>query len=166
MDSGQSALASTSVTIVKRAPSLLFLGSPLFLIAEGRLSCVEGETRGKRDFLSWRDVYPFDEARVSPLLGDAPAGGGKLGVVVPMASTLPDETGIAFSANLVNSETGANCPVPFQLVSRTRQGNAVTSFLEFPLDQVPEGKYFLYIHAGDKTTGALASTRASLVVRR
>lgn len=166
LDTGQSAVASTSANIAQRAPSPLSLGSPLLLVEAGGLNYVEGVTRGKKDFLSWRDIYAYDDARLSPLLGEVQAGSGKVMVIVPMATTLPDETGLTFSASLVNSETGAALQVPFQLVNRTRQADIVTSCLEFPLDQVPAGRYVLYVRAGDKTTGALANTRATFAVGR
>ncbi len=165
LDTGQSAVASSAVNIAKRGPSTLVLGSPLMLVEGGRLGCIEGKTRERSDSLSWRDIYPFDEARFTPVLGEIPAGRGKVTVVVPMTTLLPDETGLAFSASLVNADSGAALHVPFQLMNRARLRNIVLSFLEFPLDLVPEGKYLIYIHAGDKATGALANTRTSFSVR-
>ena len=89
-------------------------------------------------------MYPYDEARFSPLLGAVPAGSGMATVVVPMTTSLPDETGLTFSANLVNAETGAALRSLFNWQKGRGRGTRLSAILEFPLDQVPDGKYLLY----------------------
>jgi hypothetical protein len=99
-------------------------------------------------------------------MGSEPVRAGKALVVVPFTVAGAGEPDVAFSAHLVDSASGQNLPLVVQPVNRLAQGRVHVQFLEITLDQVPPGTYALYVNAGDRTTGNLASAHLPLTVAR
>ena len=54
--------------------------------------------------------------------------------------------------------------VPLELRESATRGTVETQTLEIALADVPEGKYILFIHVGNKLTGQVVSARTSLSV--
>jgi hypothetical protein len=77
-----------------------------------------------------------------------------------------DEHDVIFSAHLINAANGQNVPVAVQPVNRFVVGRVHAQLLEMALDQVPSGKYMVYVNAGDRTAGALASGNVPLTINR
>lgn len=166
LETGQSAVASAKAFLVKPDPARIAVATPLLLIPEAQIRSLDGTAKGKLDLLSWHDTYPFDSNRYVPVIGDEPVRAGKIVVVVPFTIPGPDEHDVAFSAYLINSATGQNLAVPVQPLNRFVRGHVHTQLLEMALDQVPPGNYMVYINAGDRTSGALASAHVPLTVER
>jgi hypothetical protein len=73
---------------------------------------------------------------------------------------------LTFKANLVNSGTGQNVAVPLELRESVSLETVKAQTLEIALAGVPEGKYILFIHVGNKLTGQVVSARTSISVGR
>ena len=85
METGQGAVASSSVVIPETPDSGLVLYPPLFLV-ENRNACyIKGtEKKKKGEEISLPDVYPFDSNQYVPLLKDLDGGTTKIQAAVEM----------------------------------------------------------------------------------
>jgi len=68
------------------------------------------------------------------------------------------------TGQLISMASGQALPVTFSALEKSQAGTLEVARLEFSIDQVPPGKYQLYIHAADKDRGAQAQTHVPLVV--
>lgn len=166
LDSGQSAVASTTAYSGPSSRQALSVFSPLLIVEGGGLFSLEGVVKGTAETPSWRGIYGYDAANFSPVIGEEPVGGGKVGVLLPYSAPGLGAGDLTFKANLVNSSTGENLAVPLKVGESTTQETVETQTLTISLEDVPNGKYLLYIHVGNKVTGQVASARVSLVVAR
>ena len=166
LETGQSAVASAKAFLVKPDPAKIAVATPLLLVPEVTIKNLDGTAKGKPDLLTWHDIYPFDSNRYAPVIGDEPVRAGKIVVVVPFTIPGPDEHDVVFSAHLINAANGQNLPVAVRPVNRFVVGRVHAQLLEIALDQVLPGNYMVYINAGDRTSGALASGHVPLTVER
>jgi VWFA-related protein len=166
LETGQSAVASAKVFLVKPEPARIAVATPLLLIPEAQIRSLDGTAKGKLDPLSWHDIYPFDPGRYAPVVGEEPVRAARVVIVVPFTLPGADEHDVVFSSYLINSANGQNLPVAVQPVNRFVVGHVHAQLLEMALDQVPSGKYMVYVNAGDRTAGALASGHVPLTINR
>ena len=166
LETGQSAVASAKVFIVRPDPAKLAIATPLLLVPGVRITSLDGAPKGNFDVLSWHDIYPYDSTQYAPVMGDEPVRAATAVVVLPFNAPGPEEPDVAFSARLVNSASGQSLLAALHPLKRLVQGRVYVQFLEVSLDQVPPGTYTFYINAGDRATGALASAHVSLNILR
>lgn len=166
MDSGQSAVASTTAYSGPSSRQAFSLFSPLLVVEGGGLFSLEGVVKGAAETPSWRGIYAYDAAAFSPVFGDEPVGKRKIGVILPYSAPGLSVSDLTFKANLVNSSTGENLAVPVELRESAMHETVETQRLMISLEDIPNGKYLLYIHVGNKVTGQVASARVLLVVGR
>ncbi len=166
LDTGQSAVASTMVYCGQTNGQAPSVHTPLLIAEGGGFFNLEGIVKGAAESPSWRDLYPYDAAAFSPVIGGEAVRDGKIGVILPYTAVGIGPSDLTFKANLVNSSTGQNLAVPLELRGSTSKGTLVSQKLEISLSDVPEGKYVLFIHVGNKLTGQVTSARAPLTVGR
>jgi hypothetical protein len=166
LDTGQSAIASTTAYsgISNRQALLAF--SPLLLVEGEGLFLLEGVVQGVAEKPGWRAIYSYDPAAFSPVFGEEPVRGDKIEVILPFSAPGFGASDLSFKANLVNSSTGENLDAPVELRESSAQETVETQRLTISLKNVPNGKYLLYIHAGNKITGQVTSARVLLTVGR
>lgn len=164
LETGDSAVASAEVNVVKAPAAGLILYTPLLLVPAEAPACLEAGRKGLLESPSWQDVYPYDQKTLVPATGDVPQTAGRAVVIVPFSAAGPDQLNVAFSGRLVNMADGQGVPVSFSELGRSRAGSLETASLEFPLDEVPPGKYQLYVHAVDAAHSLQAQTRSCLVI--
>ena len=166
MDTGQSAVASASVYSGQPNRQILSVFSPLLVVEGGGLFYLEGVVKGAAESPAWRDLYPYDTAASSPVIGGESVRAGKVEVILPYSAPGLGLADLTFRANLVNSSTGENLVVPLELRGSTPRGTVESQKLEISLEGVADGKYILYIHVGNKLTGQVASGRVLLTIDR
>ena len=166
IDTGQSAVASTTVYCGPSNRQVLSVFSPLLLVEGGGLFHIEGVVKGAAESPAWRDLYPYDPKAFSPVVGQGVAGTGKLYAVLPYSAPGLGTADLTFKANLVNSGTGQNVAVPLEIRESVTRETVKAQTLEIALAGVPEGKYILFIHVGNKLTGQVVSARVPLTVGR
>jgi hypothetical protein len=132
----------------------------------GGLFHIEGVVKGAAESPPWRDLYPYDAVALSPVVGDRPVTAGKVTVVLPYSAPGLGVADLTFRANLVNSASGQSLAAPLEPRGTATRGPAEVQTLEISLANVPEGKYILFIHVGNKVTGQQVSARAPLAVGR
>jgi VWFA-related protein len=164
LDTGMSAVASTEANVIKSTAGKLALYSPLLLVSAPQPPVLDCGSSGKPDLFSWRDIYPYDESNWSPLLGAVPTSSGKVGAVVPYSVADLEQPKVVLSANLVNLATGQNLPISFSLQYKLQTGTVEVQILEFCLDQVPPGKYFLYFYASDTVGKSIDQRHVPLII--
>lgn len=166
LDTGQSAAASTTAFSGPSGSQPLSVFTPLPIIEGGGLFFLEGVVKGTAETPSWRDLYGYDAAMFSPVIGEEPVGARKIDVIVPYSTPAFGASKLTFKANLVNSSTGQSLDVPLEPKELTKPGTIASQKLEISLDQIPNGRYLLYVHAGGKTAGQAASARIPLTIER
>ena len=164
LETGQSAVGSTTAYSGPTNRQVLSVHSPLLLV-EGRSPFhIEGVVKGAAEKPPWHDLYPYDAEKFSPVVGDAPVSAGKVGVILLYSAPGLGTADLTFGANLVNSVTGRNLAVPLELRESSARGTGAAERLEIGLTDVPDGKYILFIHVGNKLTGQVVSARSPLTV--
>ena len=166
LDTGQSAVASTTVFSGSSSGQTISAFSPLLLVEGGGLFLLEGVVKGSAETPSWRVLYGYDAAALSPVIGDEPVEAGKIDVILPYSAPGLSRSDLSFKANLANSSTGANIEVPVERRESIAAGTINAEKLEVSLEGIPPGKYFLYIHAGSGVSGQAASARVPLTIGR
>jgi VWFA-related protein len=164
LDTGQSAVASTTVYCGPSNRPVLSVFSPLLLVEGGGIFHIEGVVKGSAESPAWRDLYPYDTKAFSPVVGQEAIRAGRVSVVLPYSAPGLGAADVTFKANLVNSGTGQNVAVPLELRESVTRETVKAQTLEIALAGVPEGKYILFIHVGNKLTGQVVSARVPLIV--
>jgi VWFA-related protein len=166
LETGQSAVGSTKTYVGGSGNKALCAYSPLVVVKGGGLFRLEGVVKGSSESPSWQEIYPYDAAAFSPVIGGETVRSGKIGLIVPYSASGVGGPDVVFKANLVNSATGENLPVPFELRESSKQGTLGIQNLELALDDVPPGTYLLYIHVADRRSGATATAYVPLTIGR
>jgi VWFA-related protein len=166
LETGRSEVVSAKTYSVTPTGQALTLFSPLLLVQGGGLYQLEGVVKGGPAGPSWRAVYVFDASALTPVVGGEPAVAGKIMAIVPFTTPSLAPADLTFRMNLVDSTTGQDLPISFQLRERAVRAGLQVQDFEISLEGVPLGSYRLYIHGVDKATGAQASTHGPLVVSR
>jgi VWFA-related protein len=166
LDTGQSAVASAQVSSGKAGVPGFFVFTPLLVVNGGGSFHLEGVVKGTVESPAWRDIYPYDAAAFTPLIGGEVMGEGQVVVIVPYSTPGVGRADIIFKANLVNSASGETIVLPLELGESTRRGTIETQRMEISLESVPAGKYLLYIHVGDKRSGQVVSGHVPLKIGR
>jgi VWFA-related protein len=166
LDTGRSAVGSMTVHVPALPRQDFVIFSPLLLTAGEPSANLDGAEKGTLDVSSWRDIYPYDTATHTPILGEQPVSPGKVVGIVPYRVQEAGQAKVGFSTHLINLATGQNLPLAFRPLDRLVHGNIEILFLEFTLDDVPAGSYALFINGADKTSGHLTSAHVPLTVSR
>ncbi len=166
LETGRSEVVSAKTFSVTPTGQALTLFSPLLLAQGGGLYRLEGVVKGGPAGPSWLDVYVYDASALTPVVGGEPAVAGKIMAIVPFTTPSLAQADLKFRMNLVDSTTGQNVPVSFQLRERASRAGLQVQDFEISLEGVPPGSYRLYIYGADQATGAQASTHSPLVVSR
>jgi VWFA-related protein len=166
LETGTSAVGSAKSYIGKANDQGLTVHSPMLIAAGGGLFHLEGKVKGTPENPSWREIYSYDAAAFSPIVGGGAIKAGKVGVIVPYSASGTGRPDVVFKANLVNTATGENLPVTLGLKELSGRGAIWVQNLEISLETIPPGTYLLYIHAGDKPSGSVDSTHIPLTIGR
>ncbi|MCX6563527.1 MAG: VWA domain-containing protein [Candidatus Aminicenantes bacterium] len=162
LDTGEAALAFALATVPVKAGSGLSLFSPMLLIAGSNFAYWDMGT--KKNTAPWMDLYSYDHSLYSPVM-EIPKGTSRIFAVVPFRTFKSDQPDIAYTAHLIDSISGGTIPLTSSVLNRTRLRDVAVQFLEFPMNDVPPGKYVLYLHAEDAASGAISYTQTSVVIR-
>jgi hypothetical protein len=71
---------------------------------------------------------------------------------------------ITLTAWLINSVSGERLPVLFSVLNKSRKEDVEIQFLELALNDVPPGKYRLYLHAEDAFSMAVSYAQTTLII--
>ncbi|MCX6563838.1 MAG: VWA domain-containing protein [Candidatus Aminicenantes bacterium] len=164
LETGDGAVASARAAVAQKAFVGLSLHSPLLLVPKSNFAYLETATAKKKEILTWKDAYPYDRAQYSPLIGEAPKGALKIFAVVPCSVTGIAQPNVSMTAYLNDSVSGTSMPLSISVLNKTWKENLEVRLLEFSLNNVPPGKYFLYLLAEDTGTKAVSHTQIALII--
>jgi VWFA-related protein len=166
LDTGQSAVGSTTVYGGPANRQTLSVFTPLLLVRGGGIFAIEGVVKGAAEAPGWRDIYAYDPNALSPVVGGQAVGPGQVVVLLPYAAPGLAADDLVFSTNLVDSATGRSLQVPLELGKSATRGSVEVQTFEVGLEGVPEGRYILFVHVGNKLTNQVTSARVPLTVGR
>jgi VWFA-related protein len=164
MENGSAAVASTWVTVVLKPLTGLGLNSPLLLTAESNFAYLESVAAKKVGRADWKDAYPYERARYSPLLGALPEGTRRIYAILPCSAAGLVQPEIAVSAWLIDARTGNKVPVQTTVANKTVSGSLDILFLEVDLAGAPAGKYRIFFNVRDAASNSMAYTQTGLVI--
>jgi hypothetical protein len=165
LDTGDAAVASASAHVTQKPSVGLSLHSPLLLVQTSNFAYLEGMGAKKEEEISWKEVYPYDRAQYSPVIGEAPTGTAKLYGVVPCSFQGIFLPNITLTAYFINSSSGEKIPITLSLLSKSRKADIEIQFIEFPLSNIPPGKYLLYLHAEETGTKFVSYAQIPLIIK-
>jgi hypothetical protein len=165
LDTGDAAIASARVNIAKTAPVGLSLHSPLLLVPGSNFAYLEDSGTKKEEAASWKEVYPYDRAKYSPVIGEAPKGASKLNAIVPCSVTGIVLPSITLTAYLINPISGEKIPITLSILNKSRKADVEIQFIEFPLNNIPPGKYLFYLHGEDTGTNLVSYAQTPIVIK-
>jgi VWFA-related protein len=166
LDTGRSAVASAKAYSPAPGGPALMAHSPLVVVEREGPYLLEGVVKGASESPSWREIFPYDLSKACPVLEGEIVEAAKVGVIVPYSASGALPANVMIKANLVNSVTGQDLAIPFELKESSRRGGGGTLRFDLSLDGVPPGSYLLYIHLADKASGAQTSAHVSLRILR
>jgi VWFA-related protein len=164
MENGAAAVASTRVNVVPKPLTGLGLHSPLLLTAESNFAYLESVAAKKTGRADWKDAYPYERAKYSPLLGALPRETRRIYALLPCSTAGLVQPEIAVAAWLIDAGTGEKLPVSATVVNKTVSGSLDILLLELDLGAAPEGKYRIFFRAEDAGSQSIATTQTALVL--
>jgi VWFA-related protein len=165
METGTSAIASARINVPRKGFVGLSLHSPLLLVPESNFAYLEAGTKNKRVKTEWSDYYVYDRANYSPIAGEVPKGADRLFVAVPCSIVGLVQPEIVMTAYLVNSASGERIPVSGSILNRVQKEGVEAQFLELLLNNIPPGKYMLYLHAEAAGTKYVSYAMTNLTIK-
>ena len=164
LDTGSGAVASARVNVTPKTLIGLSLHSPLLLVQESNFVYLEADAKNK-NAIAWKDVYSYDRAQYSPIIGEVPKGTFKIFAIIPYSMPGIVQPNITLAAWLINSTSGERIPIPFSVLNKARKEKLEIQFLELSLNDIPAGKYLLYFNAEDAGTKAVSYAQTTLVIK-
>lgn len=165
LETGEAALAYARTSVPAKPEEGLGdfgLYSPLLLNSGGSFATWDMGT--KRNTAPWMDLYSYDRDKFSPVM-DISAGTESLFAVVPFRFSKSVPPDIRWTAYLIDSTFGGKLPLASSVLNKIRKGPFASEFLELKVNDVPPGKYTLYLHAADSTTQARSFIQIPFTVK-
>jgi VWFA-related protein len=169
LETGASAVASTTAIVPNPQTAGLAVGTPLLLADVGAVRLFDAAAHDEPGLPGWRDLYPFDPAQRTPIVGPlVPDADGwtatKITAVLPVRSSM--ESSVAVAANIVNASTGASAPLAIELKDRLRRNGVEILVCEFSLAGMEPGRHLVYFRVADQTAGQTAYAFTTLELKR
>jgi hypothetical protein len=72
---------------------------------------------------------------------------------------------ISMAAYLINSVSGEKISLSFSVLNKAKKENIEVQFMEFPINNMPPGKYSLYLYAEDAGTKSVSYAQTPLIIK-
>lgn len=169
LETGDGAVASSSVEIPEELDSGLRLYPPLFLIPEKEAfylrALKEQKKKSKSEPLSIANIYPFISNRHSPLVDTLEKGISKLFAIVHCSHRKIDTPKIELFAHLTQLPSGEKTRLLFSILKTEKEKDANVLLLEINLPKMLPGKYSLEMTAQEMASGSESHTVQTFTVR-
>jgi VWFA-related protein len=169
LETGDGAVASSSVEIPEKLDSGLRLYPPLLLIPEKEAIYLkasrEQKKKSKSEQLSIANIYPFLSNRHSPLVDTLEKGISKLLAVVRCSCKEIEEPKIGLSAYLAQLPSGEKTRLSFSVLKAKKEEDSNVLLIEIDLPEMQPGRYSLEMTAQESTRGLKSSTVQPFNVR-
>jgi VWFA-related protein len=169
LETGDGAVASSSVEIPEKLDSGLRLYPPLLLIPEREAYYLralrEQKKKPKSEPLSIANIYPFLSNRHSPLVDTLEKGISKLLAVVRCSYKEIEEPKIELSAHLTHHPSGVKTRLSFSVLKAEKEEDSNVALIEINLPEMLPGRYSLEMTAQDSSSGLESRTVQTFNVR-
>jgi VWFA-related protein len=169
LETGDGAVASSSVEIPEKLDSGLRLYPPLLLIPEKEAIYLkasrEQKKKSKSEQLSIANIYPFLSNRHSPLVDTLEKGISKLLAVVRCSYKEIEEPKIELSAHLTHHPSGVKTRLSFSVLKAEKEEDSNVALIEINLPEMLPGRYSLEMTAQDSSSGLESRTVQTFNVR-
>jgi VWFA-related protein len=162
LETGDGAVASSSVEIPEKLDSGLRLYPPLLLTPEKEAfylrAIKEQKKKPKREPLSIANIYPFLSNRHSPLVDTLEKGISKLFAIVHCSHREIDKLKIELSAHLTQLPSGEKTRLLFSILKTKKEKETNVFLIEINLPEMLPGRYSLEITAQEMASGSESRT--------
>jgi VWFA-related protein len=162
LETGDGAVASSSVEIPEELDSGLRLYPPLLLIPEKEAvylrASKEQKKKPKREPLSIANMYPFLSNRHSPLVDTLEKGISKLFAIVHCSHRKIDKPKIELFAHLTQLPSGEKTRLLFSILKTEKEKETDVLLLEINLPEMLPGRYSLEMTAQEMASGSESRT--------
>jgi VWFA-related protein len=169
LETGDGAVASSSVEIPEKLDSGLRMYPPLLLIPEKEAIYLkasrEQKKKSKSESRSIADIYPFLSNRHSPLVDTLEKGSSKLLAVVRCSHREIENPNIELFAHLTHHPSGEKTRLLFSVLNAKKEEDSNVVLIEINLPEMQPGRYSLEMTAQESTSGLKSSTVQSFNVR-
>ena len=165
LDTGTSAVAATRINVPRKAFVGLTLHTPLLLLPESSANFLEAPTLKAQAPAEWKDIYAFDRAQYTPVVGEIAKGTSAIFALVPWSSAGLVQPEIVLNAYLIDTSSGRTIPVAGSILSKEQKKETEIQFVQLRLDNISPGKYLLYFHAEEADGKYIAYTQTPILVR-
>jgi VWFA-related protein len=169
LETGDGALASSTVDIPEKLDSGLRLYPPLLLIPEKEAIYLkasrEKKKKPKSESLSISNIYPFLSNRHSPLVDVLEKGTSKLLAVVRCSHREIENPNIELFAHVTHHPSGEKTRLLFSVLNAKKEEGSNVVLIEIDLPEMVPGRYSLEMTAQESTKGQQSSTVQSFEVK-
>ena len=162
LETGEGAVASSTVEIPEELDSGLKLYPPLLLIPEKEAvylrATKEQKKKSKREPLSIANIYPFISNRHSPLVDTLEKGISKLFGIVHCSHREIDKPKIELFAYLTQLPSGEKTRLLFSILKTEKEKETNVLLIEINLPEMLPGKYSLEMTAQEMASGSESRT--------
>jgi VWFA-related protein len=163
LETGMTCFASVAVEVPEGLPAGLSLRPPLLLVQDVPPVYITTNPTAEREVAAWKEFYPFDVARFSPVVGGVRAGASKIYAVIPYAPPGPSGVEIGWTAYLVRHESRERVPLTALPLASLKSGGLQVQFLELSISGLPPGEYDVRFRA-EAAGGASAEVSIPLKI--
>lgn len=169
LETGDGAVASSSVDIPEKLDSGIRLYPPLLLVPEKEAIYLkasrEQEKKTEREDLSIANFFHFLSNRHSPLIDTLEKGVSKLFAVVHCSHREIDKPKIELSAHLTQISSGEKTQLTFSVLKAEKEEETNVLLIEINLPEMLPGRYSLEMTAQDSTSGLKSQAVQSFEVK-
>ena len=162
LETGDGAVAFSSVEIPEEIDSGLRLYPPLLLIPEKEAFYLrafkEQKKKPKKEPLSLVNIYPFLSNQHSPLVDILEKGSSKLLAIMRCSHREIDEPKIELSVHLTQHPSGEKTRLIYSILKTEKEKDSNVYFIEINLPEMLPGRYSLEMAAQEMASGAESRT--------
>ena len=169
LETGDGALALSSVEIPEELDSGLRLYPPLFLIPEKEAFYIkalrEQKKKPESEPVSISNIFPFISNRHSPLIDTLEKGSSKLFAIMRCSYGEIEKPEIELSVHLTQHPSEQRTKLIYSIIRTVEEKDSNVILIEIDLPEILAGKYSLEIAAQDAASGSESHTAQTFNVK-
>ena len=157
LETGRTAVASSSVIVPKTPDSGIKQYSPLLLVPKSdghySFSTTERRTEEEKQYSTLVKIYPFDSTQYVPLLGGIKRGTPNILMITRCSVFNIPNPEVFLRPRLINQDTNETITADTSF-DYNYYDDVFISSLELKTNELQPGSYILFLLAGERTTGS------------
>jgi hypothetical protein len=166
METGQGAVAASSVVIPDVPDTGLVLYPPLLLIERGNTHYLDGtEKKKKEEEISLSVVYPFDPSQYVPLFKDLDGGTTNIRAALRCSILGIDNPNLKLFVHLSQPSSNVKIPLEFSILEQFQEKDLGRWLIEFSVADLEPREYTLYLSAEETKAKSQSLAKADFTIK-